>query len=209
MLRAYAYRRQGDELAAEGDLRGALEAYKQSVAALRSLVQGDSSARWAFDFSVGLLKLGAVSQARSDYLEALTAYQESLVVAGALAAREPDNVSFAKLLAAALTSVGDLDAVTGKRESATVAWEQGLAIRRLLATRDIENLSMQKDLALSLIRLGNARSASGGHEQALSAYNEAYRLLRRLRARGALSPSEEGIINRLEARGAYAPPDWP
>ena len=80
----------GDVLLAQGDLAGALQAYRESLAIRARLAAADpSNAGWQRDLSVSQEKVGDVLLAQGDLAGALQAYRESLAIGARLAAADP------------------------------------------------------------------------------------------------------------------------
>ena len=70
----------GDVLSDQGDLAGALAAYRESLAVSRRLAEADpSNAGWQRDLSVSQQKMGDVLRDQGDLAGALAAYRESLL----------------------------------------------------------------------------------------------------------------------------------
>jgi tetratricopeptide (TPR) repeat protein len=85
----------GDVLRAQGDLAGALQAYRETQTILTRLAAADpSNAGWQRDLSVSHNKVGDVLRAQGDLAGALKAYRESLAVAARLAAADPSNAGW-------------------------------------------------------------------------------------------------------------------
>lgn len=91
---------QGDVLVAQGDLGGALTAYRESLAVRRRLAEADASnAGWQRDVSVSLNRV-AENLARLDRsAEGLPLAEESLAIAERLAALDRSHVTWQKDLA--------------------------------------------------------------------------------------------------------------
>src|SRR5205814_2010078 len=82
----------GDVLRAQGDLPGALEAYRASLAIADSLAKAEpGNAGRQSDLSVAQERVGDVLRAQGDLPGALEVYRASLAIAGQLAKAEPEN----------------------------------------------------------------------------------------------------------------------
>ncbi|TNJ34041.1 tetratricopeptide repeat protein, partial [Chlorobaculum thiosulfatiphilum] len=78
---------QGDVLRDQGDLDGALNAFRESLAVSQRLAASDPShAGWQRDLSVSQEKIGNVLRDQGDLDGALNAFRESLAVSQRLAA---------------------------------------------------------------------------------------------------------------------------
>ena len=85
----------GDVLVAQGDLSGALESYRASLAIAERLVETDpNNAGWRRDLSVSYERIGDLEDARGDIVAAIAAYEKSLPIAQSLADRFPDHPGF-------------------------------------------------------------------------------------------------------------------
>ncbi len=85
----------GDVLVDRGDLSGALESYRASMAIAERLAEADpNNAGWQRDLSVSYERIGDLEEARSDIVAAVAAYEKSLPIAQSLADRFPDHPQF-------------------------------------------------------------------------------------------------------------------
>jgi tetratricopeptide (TPR) repeat protein len=87
--------RQGDVLLAQGDLGGALAAYRESLEVSRRLAQADASnAGWQRDLSFSLTRMAEFHEQRGDRAEAMRFAEESLVINERLAALDRTNATW-------------------------------------------------------------------------------------------------------------------
>jgi tetratricopeptide (TPR) repeat protein len=85
----------GDVLVAQGDLSGALQSYRASMAIRERLAEADpNNAGWQRDLSVSYERIGDLEEARGDIVAAIAAYEDSLPIARFLADRLPDHPQF-------------------------------------------------------------------------------------------------------------------
>jgi len=82
-------------LRAQGDLTGALSAYRASLAIRERLAAADpGNAGWQRDLSVSHIKLGDVLRAQGDLTGALCAYRATHEILARLAAADPQNAGW-------------------------------------------------------------------------------------------------------------------
>jgi tetratricopeptide (TPR) repeat protein len=85
----------GDVLRAQGDLGGALAAYRESLEVSRRLAQADASnAGWQRDLSFSLTRMAEFHEQRGDRAEAMRFAEESLVINERLAALDRTNATW-------------------------------------------------------------------------------------------------------------------
>ena len=130
----------GDVLVAQGDLPGALEAYRKGLAIMETLAARDpGNTEWQRDLSVSHNKLGDVLVAQGDLAGALEAYRKGLAIRERLAARDPGNTQWQRDLSVSHNKLGDVLVAQGDLPGALEAYRKGLAIRETLAARDPGN----------------------------------------------------------------------
>ena len=99
----------GDLLQAQGDLSGALAAYRESLALSRRLAEADpSNAVWQRDLSVSLTKLAQFFERIGDRAAAHDHAVESLAIDERLSALDPSNAVWQKDVAITRTLVARL-----------------------------------------------------------------------------------------------------
>ena len=182
--------RQGDVLSVQGDLAGALAAYREGLAIAQRLAAADpSNAGWQRDLSVSNSKVGDVLSAQGDLAGALAAYRESLAVRQRLAAADPSNAGWQRDLSVSHSKVGDVLRDQGDLAGALAAYREGLAMAKRLAAADPSNAGWQRDMAVSHNKLGDVMRAQGDLAGALAAYREDLAIAQRL---AAADPSNAG-----------------
>ena len=98
----------GDTLKAQGDLAGALVAYRQSLDIAREIAAKDpSNAAGEAAVIMGLQRLGDVLKAQRDISAALSAYSEGVDIARRLASKDPVSPSMQTNLAYALVKLAE------------------------------------------------------------------------------------------------------
>jgi tetratricopeptide (TPR) repeat protein len=88
---------QGDVLRAQGDLAGALTAYRESLAVRRRLAEADpSNAGWQRDLSFSLTRLAEFHEQQGERAVGLPFAKESLSIDERLSALDPTNITWQK-----------------------------------------------------------------------------------------------------------------
>jgi tetratricopeptide (TPR) repeat protein len=173
--------RRGDLLRDQGDLDGALKAYRESLSVSRRLAQTDpSNAIWQHDLSVNQERIGDVLRDQGDLDGALAAYRESLALIRGLTQTDPSNALWQRGLSVSHNKFGDVLRDQGDLDGALTAFRESLALRRHLAQTDPSNAGWQRDLSVSLDRIGDVLRDQGDLDGALTAFRESLALSRRL-----------------------------
>ncbi|KXV06425.1 hypothetical protein CR51_11940 [Caballeronia megalochromosomata] len=181
---------QGDVLRDQGDLAGALAAYRKSLALSERLAAVDpSNAGWQRDLSVSQHKLGDVLRDQGDLTGALAAYRESLALRKRLAAADPSNADLQGDLSVSHNNVGDVLRDQGDSSGALAAYRESMALTERLAVADPSNAGWQRDLSVSQNKVGDVLRDQGDLAGALAAYRESLALRKRL---AAADPSNAG-----------------
>ncbi|MHB9007233.1 MAG: tetratricopeptide repeat protein, partial [Limisphaerales bacterium] len=142
--------RQGDVLSAQGDLAGALQAYRASLTVSQRLASADpSNAGWQRDLSVSQERVGDVLMAQGDLAGALQAYREALTVTQRLASADPSNAAWQRDLSLSQTLIGQVLMKQEQWREALPHLEQSLLIDERIAARDPTNVTWQKDVQVS------------------------------------------------------------
>jgi tetratricopeptide (TPR) repeat protein len=107
--RSVLLNRQGDVLSDQGDLDGALAAYRESLALSRRLAEADpSNAGWQRDLSLSLTQMAELHEMRGNRAEALPLAEESLTIDERLAALDRSNVTWQRDVAVSRALVNRL-----------------------------------------------------------------------------------------------------
>ena len=89
--------RQGDVLRDQGDLAGALQAYRAALTVIQRLASADpSNAGWQRDLSYSHTLIGQVLMKQEQWREALPHLEKSLLIDERIAALDPTNVTWQK-----------------------------------------------------------------------------------------------------------------
>ena len=179
--RSVVLSRQGDVLRVQGDLAGALAAYREDMALTRGLVESDpSNTVWQRDLSVSHNKIGDVLRDQGDLAGALAAYRESQALSQRLADSDPSNTVWQRDLGVSHDRIGDVLRDQGDLAGALAAYRESQALRGRLADSDSSNAVWQRDLSVSHERIGHVLSNQGDLAGALAAYQEALTVRRHL-----------------------------
>jgi tetratricopeptide (TPR) repeat protein len=171
----------GDVLRDQGDLGGALSAYRESLAVRKCLADADpSNAGWQRDLSVSQDKIGDVLENQGDLAGALAAYCASQAVRKRLAEADPSNAVWQRDLSVSLDSIGDVLREQGDLAGASTAYRESLVLSRHLAAADPSNMMWQRDLSVSQDRAGDVLRDQGDLAGALATYRESLALRKRL-----------------------------
>jgi tetratricopeptide (TPR) repeat protein len=186
----------GDVLMAQGDLGGALRAYKEGLTIDRALAAADpSSAEARRDVLVSLNKIGDVLVAPGDLGGGLKAYQEGLAIARALAAADPSSTETERDVMVSLNKIGDVLVVQGDLDGALKAYQEGLAIDRTLAAADPSSAEAKRDVAISLWKLASIPGSGVTWAMVVEA-------LEAMDKAGALAPSDRPLLDEARTNAA-------
>ena len=200
----------GNVLEAQGDLVGALAAYRTCLAIRDTLASRDAdNTQWQRVLYVSQVNIGDVLVAQGDLPGALAAYHTGLAIMEPLAARDASNTLWQRDLCISNVKLGDVLVAQGDLPGALAAYHTGLAIMEPLAARDAGNTQWQRDLSVSQEKIGNVLVAQGDLPGALAAYRTGLGIMETLAARDAgntqwqrdLSVSQQKIGNVLVAQG--------
>lgn len=183
-----SYVQLGNVLYAQGDLSGALAAYRPSLEIRERLASANPiDAVLQCDVSAGHQRLGDVLSAQGDLDGALKAYRAGLRFAEGLVARDPSNQRWLWELAANHSGIGAGLRAQGDSAAALVAFRAGLAILEALAAEDRSNTLLQQHVSIAHQNVGEVLSAQGNLADALIAHRASRQIAERL---AALDPSD-------------------
>ncbi|WP_167599098.1 tetratricopeptide repeat protein [Chlorobaculum sp. 24CR] len=153
--------RKGDVLRDQGDLDGALNAFREALAVRIRLAAADpSNATWQRDLSVSQEKIGDVLRDQGDLDGALNAFREALAVRIRLAAADPSNATWQRDLSFSLTLLAQFHEQQGEPALALPLAEQSLSIDERLSALDKSNVMWQKDVEISRRLVNRLREAT-------------------------------------------------
>src|ERR1700722_2189408 len=172
-----------DVLRDQGDLPGALEAYRASLAIRQRLTaQEPANQGWQRDLSVSQDSVAGVLRDQGDLAGALEAYRASLAIRQRLAAEDPANSRWRRDLSISQDNVPHILRDQGELTGALEAYHASLAIRQRLAAQDLANAGWQRDLSISQDNVANVLADQGDHAGALGAYRASLAIRQRLAA---------------------------
>ena len=200
----------GDVLLAQGNLSGALAAFREGFDIMRTLIAIDpSNMGWQSDLSLDTQSIGDVLVAAGDLAGAFNAYDAALDITRAIAAKDPDNTGWPRGVSVGLQRIGNVLVAQGNLVGALAAYREGLEISRALTAKDPDNTQWQDDVRLSFIMVGDVLVKQGDLTGALAAFRKSLDIQRALAAkdsgnarwRRGLSVSLERVGNVLRAQG--------
>ena len=176
-----AHNKIGDLLSAQGDLPGALAAYRKCLDISERLARQDpANAGWQRELSIAHEKIGDLLRAQGDLSGAPAAYRKSLEIRERLARQDPANAGWQRDLSVSHNKIGDLLRAQGDLPGALAAFRKDLEISERLAWQDPSNAGWQRDLCVSFNKLGGVEQALGRLVEARAVYRESLALARRL-----------------------------
>jgi tetratricopeptide (TPR) repeat protein len=171
----------GNVLVDQGDLAGALQAYREALAISQRLALADlSNADWQRHLSVSHSKVGDVLRAQGDLAGALQAYRQCQAGMQRLALADPSNAGCQRDLSVSQERVGNVLVAQGDLARALQAYRESLAVRQRLALADPSNASWQHDLSVSHRKVGDVLVAQGDLAGALQTYRQSLAVRQRL-----------------------------
>jgi len=200
----------GNVLSAQGDLTGALTAFRASLEICQRLAADDpGNADRQRDLSVSRNNIGDVLSAQEDLTGALAAYRASHEIFKRLAADDPGNADWQRDLSVSQEKIGDVLSAQGDLTAALAARRASHEIFGRLAADDPENADWQSDLSVSQEKIGDLLSAQGNLTAALVAYRASLEIRQRLAGddpgnaglQRDLTVSQDNIGNMLSAQG--------
>ena len=171
----------GDVLSAQGDLAGALAAYRESLSVIQRLAKSDpSNVDWQRDTGVSQERIGDVLSAQGDLAGSLAAYRKSLLVRRRLIESDPSNEAWKRDLSASHNKVGDVLRDQGDLAGSLAAYKESLSVIQRLFESDPLNAGLHRDLSVSQDRIGDVLRAQGDLAGSLAAYKESLSVIQRL-----------------------------
>jgi tetratricopeptide (TPR) repeat protein len=179
--RSVAYSNEGNRLQAQGNLPGALKAYRKAYAIIQRLAQADpKNVQWQLDLSASHNNIGNILEAQGDLTGALKAYRESLGIDKRFVQVDPANTIWQHSLSVSYSRVGSVLRSHGDLTGALEVCRNAHAIVRRLAQADPTNTEWQRDLNISLINEGEILRTQGDLAGALKTYQESMTIAQRL-----------------------------
>ncbi len=125
------------------------------------------------DRAAALDVIGDIKAAQGDLKGALSAYQNALDIADALAKQDPSHTERQRDLSVSHEKIGDIKRAQGDLKGALNAYQNALDIRETLAKQDPSHAERQRDLSVCYNKIGDIKEAQGDLNGALSAYQNA------------------------------------
>ena len=163
----------GDTLLAQGDVPGALDAYRKSLDIRRRAVAAEpDSVAGQRDVAISLANVGAALAASGDLRGALADYRAYMQIIQRLANTDPTNIGTQRDLSSGYDRIGGVLLAQGDLSGALSAYRESLDISERLAASDPGNSSVQHDLSNIYNRIGDVLKAQGNLPRALDAYRQ-------------------------------------
>ena len=200
----------GSVLEAQGDLTGALAAYRKSLQVMEPLAAMDpDNTQWQRDLSVSHNRIGNLLMGQGDLSGALASFREDLFISERLVARDPGNAEAQRDLSVSHNNIGEVLVAEGDLQGALEAYRKDLVIAEMLVSGDSSNIHFQRDLSISHNNIGDVLMAQGDLSSALIAFRTSHAIIEKLVARDAgntqfqhdLSISHNNIGDLLVAQG--------
>jgi len=186
---------------AQGDLKGATVAYRDSLSLAQQLAARDpSNADWQLRLAFAHFYLGDALRRQGDLDGALSNLTEYRTIAERLVARDASNASWQLELSYANGGVAAIQEAKGDLAGARKGLELALALKDSLLTRDPQNVARRRDVGTAHNRLGVVLEKIGERELALQHYREDLAIREALVAR---DPRDQSIKNDLYVALSY------
>jgi tetratricopeptide (TPR) repeat protein/predicted esterase len=171
----------GDVLRAQGDLAGALNAFKASRHITERLADASRSddARQR-DLSISLNRIGEVQREQGDLAGALETFQASRAIREHLVEAAPSNDDRQRDLGVILTKVGAVLREQGDLDGALDAFQASRVINKRLADADGADATKERDLSVCHNNVGEVLQAQGKLADALEAFQASRAIIERV-----------------------------
>jgi len=191
----------GEVRFASGNLREALQAYRDSLTNALSLPQGEAAKpEWLKGLGTSHFGVGYVRLRQGDLEGALESFQEYLHIAEELVAREPTELEWQLETAYALSNIGSVQQARGDLDEASESFSRSLAIRQMLVATDPSNIAWRRGLGVAHNKLGVVLNSLGRPREALKHFEEDLRISQNL---AALAPLDTDLQHRVGVGHAY------
>jgi tetratricopeptide (TPR) repeat protein len=142
--RARAFESVGDVRQPEGNLPGALDAYRTALALREQLAASPTAYAARGELAETHLSIGDVLNAQGNGSAALAEYKLGLAIAGSAASGAPTDDDLAEIVAAAHADIGDVERVQGQPDTAVDDYRASIAERAAIAKRSPSVLRKRK-----------------------------------------------------------------
>jgi serine/threonine protein kinase/tetratricopeptide (TPR) repeat protein len=160
----------GHELAARGDLNGALSVYRQSLAITQSLADKENDTNTQRDLSINLERVGDVFQSKGELSDALANYQQALSIRKLLVLRDKRNVLWQGDLSWSYQEIGDVLLAQHNAKQALESYQSAFEIVKRLTEIEPRNNEWQSNRAIACEKEGEALEALGQLANALEQF---------------------------------------
>jgi serine/threonine protein kinase len=178
--RAQAFINLGDVLQAQGNLDGALAAFREALAIREALARAPASWPDHADVAAARWKIGDVVFYRGDGKGALAEYRAGMPMAQAAVAAEPANPLFQHQLSVGHDDIGDVLIEQGDVAGAGAEFEASMAIRKKLVAAEPTNTRWLRNLYISHNKIATGQLAMGKLELALANFQTCKELVGKL-----------------------------
>jgi serine/threonine protein kinase/tetratricopeptide (TPR) repeat protein len=157
-----------------GDMTGAIESFRKSLAIRQKLVASDpASVENRRDLTISYLRIGDIAWGKGDTEVALEAYRNAIAIGEALLSADQLDAQSSRNLwngyrnyAYALAQAGDFDA-------ALVSFNKGREIIEKLAATNPNDPQVQRDMSVNYSSMGEARAETGDLAGAIESFMKA------------------------------------
>jgi tetratricopeptide (TPR) repeat protein len=168
-------------LEAQGDLKGALSSYKQSLDIVQRLVQANpANATWRRQTSWSYQQIGSVTEKMDNLPEALNAYRASLSIIEPLAAAVSASEDLVSDLSWAYIRLGGALQKQKELPDALKLYRSSLAICERMAAADPSSSAWSNNLRVAYDHLGSGLKDQRDLPNALIAYKSSLAVAQRL-----------------------------
>jgi tetratricopeptide (TPR) repeat protein len=176
-----AHQEVGDVLVRRGNLREALQSYRDGLTIIERLARADpANTGWQRSLSVSHKKIGRVLSAQGDLREAMRSDRDGLAIIERLADADPGNAEWQRDLAEWYKDISVVLLLQRDLKGATRFNLDSLAIHKRLARADANNEVWQHDLAESYQAAGDLLGVQGNLPEALQSYRDGLTIIERL-----------------------------
>jgi eukaryotic-like serine/threonine-protein kinase len=182
----------GQQLAATGDLNGALENYREMQSIIRELFESDPSNKaYQHDLALSCKKIGGVLIVTGDLSGAAESYNKALDIERARVASDANNASTRLDLSYTLSDLALIFRKTKDYTRALNAARESLAIREELSAADPKDERARVALAAIYHRLGNLHFEMEEFEGALQYFRRCLEIRQILAASSTAKASDK------------------
>jgi tetratricopeptide (TPR) repeat protein len=203
-LRVAALNDQGDLLADDNNLDGAVAAYQQACAIIEQLVQQQPAKdEWAADWAQNLLKMGNIFSTQGKMGEAMDNYQRAAGLWEKLASAKPTDETPKSEWIKVLVKLGTTFMAKKDWAGARGPFEQARDILRGLAAGDAQNPEAWLRVRQICNQLGDLEVKAGDLDRAVHAYADQLAADRKLVELSPEDTTEERDVAICQERIAY------